>query len=285
MGQPKPKLTHYRKLNTRRGSWRAGSVEAFLGVGIALEGLEVASSTIGSASEPVVNDAIGIKDASGVAEDIGDASDSRVAVAARKKFTAGGALSQREQAALRRVDARSAEELRKSVLSAVPQSVLETLLNTSRKVIREWEEAGMPRNPGSGSVTYDLMVVLPWVKARWMARDGGGGTIWAEELRLKAARADLIEVHLAEKRGQLVSRDSVRLEGEKFVRRVKQALEVMPQRAAPELVGLETHEIHGVLTARVHEALTLASEAMPMVHEDVETAKDVDNRQGAKGAK
>lgn len=129
---------------------------------------------------------------------------------------AGRVLDSKE----RRVVERFVTALEDSVFwvlaSKSPQKWVLGLLESSSKVLLEWEAAGMPRNTDKAK-TYNLWQVLPWVKGRLR----GGDVAWesapedirreylTQQVRDKRYQADMRKLELARRRQELIEREDV----------------------------------------------------------------------------
>jgi hypothetical protein len=139
----------------------------------------------------------------GGALDPQEAEDNRlVATVIAEKNRKGIPLTRREMAAYKRWLNRNIVRFRDAGMRALPQKDLEGLLQTPRKVLLEWEEAGMPRNADKPR-TYDLYRVIAWVKDRWLSQAKGAPTspdaVNAKQRKLEAdARKREIEVEVLE---------------------------------------------------------------------------------------
>lgn len=133
------------------------------------------------------------------------------AVDAQKRQAEGKALTVRDQAALRADDDRRREEQFNELAAAVPQKALCELLDTSRKIVLEWGRAGMPRN-ADRKKTYDLFVVLPWLRSRWNTLPADGVVLGDNEhdVEYKKYRARMMKANALEKEEELVPRARVR---------------------------------------------------------------------------
>ena len=100
--------------------------------------------------------------------------------------------------------------------SRSPQKWLLGLLESSSKVLLEWENAGMPRNSDKGK-SYNLWQVLPWVKGRLR----GGDVAWEtapedirrqyleQQVRDKRYQADMRKLELKRRKQELIERNDV----------------------------------------------------------------------------
>lgn len=178
--------------------------------------------------------------------------------AALDKRDAGRALNERDLSAIRKWQRTSKEETFRKFAGALPQSLVTELLDTSRKVIRQWEDAGMSRNTDRGK-TYDLFAVIPWLKRRWMAGDDDAKASAQDRRRLSTARAELLEIELAEKQGTLVKSEDVEAQGLALVAETKKALFAIPSKVAGRLAQRDSAAIEAELTLEIENALRALS--------------------------
>lgn len=190
------------------------------------------------------------------AEDAVAASDARLASSARAKVKDGKSAGRAELDALRRHDKRERLDVVLDALRRVPQEQLIDLLGASRKVIREWEAAGMLRNVGTRLVTYDLFVVVPWLKDRWTGKHRSESSlVETDRARIFAAKATGLELDLGFKKGALVDAAAVRDRGKRLVEQARTKLLSVPSKVAGRCVGLEAQEIEGEMSGALREAL------------------------------
>lgn len=164
-----------------------------------------------------------------------------------------------EIALLRRHEQRERDRYMAESLANVPQKTLVQLLDTDRRVVLDWEKAGMRRNPGPASarrVLYNLFHILPWLKTRWLEDGGGAATDSELQDRYERARTRKMELEVAHLEGEVVSLDQVERERIERIHSVKNALLALPRRAAPELMGVETKaEMQDILNRHVEDML------------------------------
>lgn len=87
----------------------------------------------------------------------------------------------------------------------------------------------------------------------------------AERARLDRARAEKVELEVAEKRRQLLNAEEVAQHWEAVAHNIKQQLLAVPTRAAPLVLGCKTlTQIKGELDRLMHRTLTELSETSPL---------------------
>jgi phage terminase Nu1 subunit (DNA packaging protein) len=125
----------------------------------------------------------------------------------------GGALSQRELAVYHRYMEFEQNRRLREALTRCPQEMLVALLGSHRKVIGDYEQAGMPvaerQKTGKRHAFYDLFAILPWIMKRKQAQANAAGDPEADAVRLRkdSAVARMKEIELGEREGRLVSRN------------------------------------------------------------------------------
>lgn len=159
----------------------------------------------------------------------------------KRKAKGAGSLTPREIAAVRKYERRMEEEALRRSLASVPQGILTELLQTDRRVVLDWERDGLLRNrEASRLVTYDLFVVLPWLKYRWID-EGNAAPIQNAEARERweLARAEEKEIQVARLKEELISLADVERGRVERVLAVKAALLALPRLASPILAALD----------------------------------------------
>lgn len=97
----------------------------------------------------------------------------------------------------------------------IPQKVVLAWFKTSTKVVRDWERAGMPRNPDK---SYNLFEVVPWIRDRLSDADLSLGDappalkikLLEAQLKNKEIEAENRHLSLEERKRNLVSRSNMR---------------------------------------------------------------------------
>ncbi len=179
------------------------------------------------------------------------------AARAFQKQKDGKALSQQDLAALRRYEAWRLLDAFYEVAKALPQHVLVDLLGSPKKMLLEWQKAGMPRNTDRRR-TYDLFAVVGWLKARWLKNPEADAARLSSDAkaRLNAAKATRAELELATQRGELVAVSDVVAEAGALTMRIRNNFLAMPAKLAGRLEGLDAASIERVLDGEVRDGLT-----------------------------
>ena len=138
------------------------------------------------------------------------------------------------------------------------EKVAHELKLTTRRV-RQLVEIGMPRNARG---KYDLYQCVKWyarhVQESMRRREFSRGK---ERERLTKVKADLGELELAEKRGQLIPVSYYRELVTTLCTSIRQRFLILPSRIAPQLEGENRIEIRAKLDQAVRGALTALSVA------------------------
>jgi len=153
--------------------------------------------------------------------------------AAKKAPTKGG----RKKAAAKRRRSRFDEEAFNTMARALPQKVMLRVFETSRRVILDWQDAGMPR---AKDKSYDLYSAVPWMRkrlARSVDSDDGGGS--AELERGRGLRANMLELDLREREGELLDAAEVKSQWGRLLTTFRQTLLGIPSRLAPALAATD----------------------------------------------
>lgn len=202
--------------------------------------------------------------------------DQHLARVAVEKIRRGDHPSRDENAALRRVQLAVDEKKKQAIYRAIPQADWCKLSGRSRQVIRDQaRKLGLPM----GAATIDLNILLPALHdlfsrisaseaaTGWSAASGSPNGIAVDDAdsRLKMAKAEIAELDLAQRTGQLVKRSDV-----------QQCYAVIAQsmRKASELIGRHHHgaEARRILDERLDHAQSLLD---AMMSESTESAVDV----------
>lgn len=144
----------------------------------------------------------------------------------------------------------------------VAQRQLADIFGVSTRTIRNWQEAGMPREGSRNDRKYDTRSCIEWAAANRI--DGAAATGEDEELpsveesdrRWKRARARLKEVEARERRGELIKfREVVNLV-EDVMTRVRSRLVNLPGRRIHEIASTtDRAEVREIRMESVREVL------------------------------
>ena len=135
------------------------------------------------------------------------------------------------------------------------------LLGVSRMSLLEWERDGLPRNEDK---SYRWAEVWEWVRERWSrakrAEEEEGERDDDEDMvRWRKARADLAEIEVAKKRGELVPTAEVTAEVGRLLVEFKGNLLALPQRLAPRLARREPRAVADELERAIRSVLERGS--------------------------
>lgn len=160
-----------------------------------------------------------------------------------RRAKVGDTLSRSEVLRLARYEREQRETRFRETAARLPQKVVVDLLATSRKVLLEWEAAGMPRNSDR---SYDLFAVLIWLKRRWLRgeeEDNGVGASSEQLERLRRIRADMAQIELDARRGEIVERAEVEAQWSRLFAALKQRLLSLGSSLGPRLEGQHARDI------------------------------------------
>ncbi len=194
-------------------------------------------------------------------ESVADAAERQRVVAALQKRQAGKTLSAGEIAAIRRFEERRALEQQDAALRAVSQKTLCELLDTDRKVIGDWERDGMPARSSGRARLYDLHLVLPWLKKRWMLGEDVAGlpSKRQAEIRVLIAREATLKAKMALMSGQYMPVEDVKKREMGHANAVRAGLEAVKRQLAPSFLELGTdptlEEVEALIDANVDSIL------------------------------
>lgn len=134
----------------------------------------------------------------------------------------------------------------------VPTQTVGELLGLSTASVRDFVSKGvLPRcSPGGYDLLACARAYIAYLReqaARMQKRSAREGLLLVQK--------ELLELELADKRGELLDRAYVRRELGEIARIVKERLLLLPARAAPQLTGLGRLEIEQQLAGTIHEVL------------------------------
>ncbi len=134
------------------------------------------------------------------------------------------------------------EDLRHA-MRRIPQVLVCEILNSQRKLLRDWTEKGAPRNEDG---TYDLGSIVAWRLDQLAGIEKAEVTSPALE-RMRLARAEMAEMDRAERVGDLVSTDEVQRGRLERVAAVTRMMDSMSRRLPPLLVSLDAPGIQAMI--------------------------------------
>jgi len=117
-----------------------------------------------------------------------------LAYLAMSKREDGGSLTRQEQADVAWMEKQEKRNVSHGMLQSVTAMTIEDLTKIQRKTWLEWEEDGLPRNEDG---TYNLFLVLPWLKDRLRSEDDALSAAKLSkteaEARLTWSRGDVVD--------------------------------------------------------------------------------------------
>ncbi|HXE90479.1 MAG TPA: hypothetical protein VNK82_05885 [Terriglobales bacterium] len=138
-------------------------------------------------------------------------------------------------------------------------------LNVTRRRVNQLVHEGMPRAERG---KYELGACMAWYirymqsafeRREMFSDDGSSADVRRQRARMLKASADLAEMELAEKRGELVPVEAFKRVMGNMIAVVRSQLLGLPGRVAHQLEGEPRHVIRKRLTDQVHVALTALS--------------------------
>ena len=126
------------------------------------------------------------------------------------------------------------------------------LFGVSWQAVRKWLDYGCPRN---GDGTFSLPAVIQWRLDRAEGAESRSSEHCPHTIRWRAARADLKEIDLAERRGQLVSAAAVEAKWGRLLTVLKQRLLGLPPALAPRVALSDSARAAALLDEGIREVL------------------------------
>jgi terminase small subunit / prophage DNA-packing protein len=125
------------------------------------------------------------------------------------------------------------------------------LLGVSEDTVHNYVKQGAPKIAHN---EYDERAFVPWVIALHKKRDTE--SLAEAQARLTNHKADLAELELQEKRGEVVTITRIRDEYQRVVSAVRSRLLTVPAVAAARVVSVQTEqEVQRILDEHIHAAL------------------------------
>lgn len=136
------------------------------------------------------------------------------------------------------------EQIVKSIASVA------RIFNVSTRQVDNWIKAGMPRTPNGN---YDLGKINQW--RTQIHKQENKKPVDSFEIDYRRTKWQLAELELGKKRGELVPLSQVIEElGEEIII-IKQKFLAAPSQLAPQLVGLEVHDIEAIIRSKLTEII------------------------------
>ena len=127
----------------------------------------------------------------------------------------------------------------------------------SPNTVTDWVRKGCPcTKQRDGSYRFDLTKVQAWREKTRTVRAAGEKTLAAAQLRKETALAELREMEVLRKRGELVEKVKVEAEAFRVGRTVRDALMGLPDRLSGVLASeSDQRNTHALLTKEIRQAL------------------------------
>lgn len=149
------------------------------------------------------------------------------------------------------------------------------LWEVDERTVRNWTKSGCPKTGGRGTgkpLRYDensILWVYDNVELRSRKRNGKSDTALDIARARKADRqADVVEIQLAEMRGELVPKNAAKAALERICTEIRAQLLTIPSKWSPQLAGLTRREVQVELQKAVDEALEALSAGMEIPARD-----------------
>ena len=127
--------------------------------------------------------------------------------------------------------------------------------------VTAWVRKGCPfTKQRDGSYLFDLKEVEAWRQKTRRVRPSGEKTLAAAQIMKENALADLRELELGRKKGELIERAKVEKDAFRIGRTVRDALLALPDRLSGVLAAKSSQQkIHAVLTKEFRQCLEALS--------------------------
>lgn len=130
------------------------------------------------------------------------------------------------------------------------QEQVARVYGVSVRTIQHWQRDGMPVTKDK---RYDIREIQQWRQIKRSKRQRQNDEGEQADVRYRKAKAELAEMQLYEKRGELIPRDVVERELVQISLAAKRALLALPRNLAPQLDGLDIRERESLLRLRIAE--------------------------------
>ena len=131
----------------------------------------------------------------------------------------------------------------------------------SPNTVTDWIRRGCPyTKQRDGSYLFDHKEVLAWREKTRSVRVTGDKTLAAAQIRKENALAELRELELGRKKGELIERVKVEADAFRIGRTVRDALLALPDRLSGVLAAESSQQkIHALLTKEFRQCLEALS--------------------------
>jgi phage terminase Nu1 subunit (DNA packaging protein) len=162
-------------------------------------------------------------------------------------------------------------------IDTVSLSEIAAVFDVDTDTIGLWRQAGMPQRKISGRPRFEVAACVQWrrEKDKKDARDTTAPDEGKQRARKIAADADLAELKVRERRGQLVQVDEAERQVGRVVTTIRARVLAIRGRWAPRILGLETMaQATSTLDAIATDILATLSESADEILEDEPPASD-----------
>jgi terminase small subunit / prophage DNA-packing protein len=133
---------------------------------------------------------------------------------------------------------------------------LSEVFGISRRTISDWTKRGCPGTRAERSWTFDTAEVFAWRRERDLAEVRKTDPDHKLRRRKLAAATELAELSAAEKRGELVNRETAEMEIKNQVLAARGAFISLPGYAAPRVTRMNDGEAERFLKIEIYRILT-----------------------------
>ena len=118
------------------------------------------------------------------------------------------------------------------------------ILDVRPRQVDNYVLEGIPREKRGRAFMYPVLRCKSWKAERYGQKNGNGNRASLDEVRFRreTAQAEITELELGEKRGQLVRITEVTTQFSRILERLRGKILNIPGRYAPDIVGLKTHK-------------------------------------------
>lgn len=135
----------------------------------------------------------------------------------------------------------------------VTQGDVAKYFNVTIRTIGNWCREGLPKTENG---YFDLAIIRKWREVKDAARKKGKDPNMAEyDMRFRRAKAELAEMELARRRGELLDRQEVERNLILMVQTVKAALLSLPKQLAPQVAVIDVKAAQVILEKRIREII------------------------------
>jgi phage terminase Nu1 subunit (DNA packaging protein) len=161
-------------------------------------------------------------------------------------------------------------------IETVSLGEIAALFDVDTDTIGLWRQQGMPQRKISGHPRFEIAGCVQWrrEKDKRENREGASPDESKERARKLAADADLAELKVRERRGELVPAEEAERQVERVVSMIRSRLLAVRGRWAPRVIGLETMaQATSTLDALASDVLTALSDGADEIEADEATSE------------